>query len=94
MPNNALTDWLTLADAKLHLRVESDDADELVTDAIAQGVDFVAHATGRKLVGADSETVSERVRLAVIVMTRHAYEGPDAVPETLRMMLSSLRKQF
>ena len=81
MPNNSLDDWLTLAAAKRHLRVESDDADDLVVDAIAQGVDFVAHATGRKLTGEDSEPVSERVRLAVILMMRHAYEGTDYVPE-------------
>jgi len=81
---------VTVAEAKAHLRIESDEENEFIESLIAQ-----AQATAEDFCRVTFTTPApEPVRLAILLMTAHYYENRDT-PErqiyvTLRMAFENL----
>lgn len=82
---------LTVDEVKTHLRIETDDEDELIERLIRQ-----AQATAEDFcrVSFEGEEAPEPVRLAVLLMTGHYYENRDnpdrQIYVTMRMAFENL----
>ena len=76
-PVTSALDVLPLATAKRQLRITTDDADSIVTDAIEGAVAFVADAAGATLA---EITESRTLTQAAIVAMRHFYNGFEEIP--------------
>lgn len=85
---------LTVDEVKAHLRIETDDEDELIERLIAQA-QAVAEAYCRV---SFEEDAPEPVRLAVLLMVSHYYENRDnsdrQIYVTMRMAFENLLYPF
>lgn len=75
-----VTEPVTLAEAKLHLRINPGDTSEdgLIKDLITAAREFCENYTGKELVG-ENVVVPKTVKQALLLLIAHWYNNREAV---------------
>ena len=95
-----VTEPVTLAEAKLHLRINPGDTseDSLIKDLITAAREFCENYTGKELVG-ENVVVPKTVKQALLLLIAHWYNNREAVvaanvvPREVELTVSPLLNQ-
>ena len=79
MPSNTPTSPVSLADAKSHLRIDSDHDDALVERLLIAAAQYIGNEIHRDLT--DGSDVPQLLKQAVLLVVGHLYENREAATD-------------
>ena len=86
------TDYVTLADAKLDLRIDGTDADTAITRLIPAAVDLTSKITGRDLLAVDAAAdIEPGLKAVVVAVLGSIFDGLHELPPAVYAMAAPYR---